>query len=200
MTASAPRIHAPRLSWLCAAVLLAAVLATNPVSACEAPVFAQYRSQSPLLAETPDSALQVSLHEDGCVQAHFPRQDLRAGTHAWQLPTAEWSSLQAALRFGAETDIDVQQLRHRLQMAKRARAKTLDGPAQTTLYVSADENLIEFVLPADAPGKHLRGLSWQGLHADQRMLPDDPDLARIVALVARFEGLADFAHQQSEAR
>lgn len=179
------------------------LLAALPFSAlaCEGEVQARYRSQPPLLATMPDSALQVSLHAGGCVRAHFPRQDVRAGVREWQLPKARWEGLRAEIAASGVADLDGAALKQRVQQAQALRAKSLGGDGGgVPLYLTSDENLIEFVLPDPAGGKRQRGLSWTALHADQLNLPGDPDLARIAALQALFLELAAETHAKGVQR
>ncbi|MCK7594491.1 hypothetical protein [Pseudomarimonas salicorniae] len=179
-------------------LLAGALLAARPALACEAPIYAQYRSQSPLLAELADSALLVAVHADGCVLARFPKHDLRAGTRQMGLSKADWRSLRAEIDAAAVQSIDTRQLKQRLAAADAAQSKALDAGQSARFHASADENLIEFVLPPSGADKRPRALSWTGLHADQLRLPGDPELVRIAALRGLFEDLASQAHAKGE--
>lgn len=197
-----PAFHRPKpLLALGHALLLGCAVAALPAMACDTPVYAQYRSQPPLLGTTPDTALQVAMHVDGCVAVRFPKQDVRAGTHVWQAPKQRWLSLRAEVEASGVALLDAGAIKQRLKSAAEARAKAGagadDGPL---LYVTADENILEFVLAADADGKQLRALNWTTLHADQLNLPHDPDLARIAALRTTFEELAAETHREGTQR
>lgn len=179
-------------------VLIALLLVTasfNVNADCSmSPVSVEYSSTPPLLAHQTDSALVVKIHENGCVAAQFPRQDIRHGTWALVLGESDHLRLIAEIDAAGLHAMDPFLLRKDVAAKKQAQAASSD-----TFYRVSDENIIEFKFAAGATRAETR-LRFSSLRDDLLNLPDHSALIGIASTQQLFEDLAKAAHEKGSQR
>ncbi|HET6604282.1 MAG TPA: hypothetical protein VFG21_08725 [Xanthomonadaceae bacterium] len=178
----------------CLGLVLLVCLPLAASAQCDATAkLAEYRSTPPLLAGQGDVSYRVTVYADGCVSAHFPKQDLRHGTRVLKLAAAELDLTLEEIDASGVAAIDGPALRVRLKDLARQKSAKPDAP----LYRISDENILEFEFTADKSGR-APFLAWRSLRDDLLNHPDQPELARIAALQQVFVELGERAVTRSE--
>jgi hypothetical protein len=174
--------------------LLMSASATATADCGQAPTSMEYRSTPPLLAHEPDSALVVRIHEDGCISARFPRQDIRHGTYLLPLGIHQYRRVVTEIDSAGVRLIDQPSLQSGVAVARQQRAKTA-----TTFFRVSDENIIEFEFSSTATQAATK-LRFSSLRDDLLNLPHHPALLGIASAQQTFEDMANTAHEKGSRR
>lgn len=184
-------------AWLLGLLPCCPAAANGRAEGCEAsaaPVLAEYRVSSPLLATDPAHLLRVTLHADGCAVSVLPAHYVKSGTYAERLSASELAVIRGHLG-----SIEVLQFDAAAGVKRPTASAAAEGARVSRVY---DEDIVEIELhPALAP-KRLAETKHLRLASLRTALLAAPDDQQLVALAAAQEALADLAmrHLAEDAR
>jgi hypothetical protein len=152
----------------------------------------EYRSTPPLLAHDNSSALVVSVHADGCVNARLPAFDMRRGEYQLRFPEKTYRRFEQEIHAADLASIDMRAVRRDVERAKAARLRIKGA----VLYRVSDENIITIEMMPGGASRTSVLLHTTSLRHDLLNMPESVELQRVAAVQSMFEELASEVQQK----